>query len=96
VGNQTREDCGGRLPAIAEVLSVTASWLTDDSGTEREAASQLQNEHGVPVLLEANLAREARDLGIAISSAVGRHLRQLVKEARQQRWTEDANAFLER
>jgi transcriptional regulator with XRE-family HTH domain len=50
-----------RLPLIAEVLGVTASWLTDESGSEREAVSQPQDEHGVPVLLKAS-PRGQRDV----------------------------------
>lgn len=55
------------------------------------------------VSLDAELLKQARDLGINLSAALEERLREIVAERRRQRWLAanqealaDANAFLER
>ena len=94
-----------RLQSIANVLNVTTAWLTGEIVNDAAPipARRDEEETGVSIPLDATLAREARRLGVDLSAVVDRHLRQIVAEARQQRWLAenrgalaDANAFLER
>lgn len=81
----------GKLDALSKILAVSLDWLLGDS--EQVPASRPAAGAGTDAEME--LLNQARELGI--------DLKQVVAEARRQRWLEenraaiaDANAFLAR